>query len=137
MGYRIIRGLTRLLLWLFYRRVEVVNGERIPLRGPVIIAANHHNALVDPMLIMAVVPRPVTSLAKAPLFRHPLIAPFLRLAGALPVNRRAAGGNDPRRTDAMFAAAAARLLAGGTLVICPEPRSEAQTTLLPLRNGPA
>ena len=26
--------------------------------------------------------------AKAPLFRHPLIGPFLRLMGALPVHRR-------------------------------------------------
>ena len=137
MGYRIVRALTLLLLRVFYRRIEVVNAERIPARGPLVIAANHHNALVDPMLIMAIVPRPVTSLAKAPLFRHPLIAPFLRLAGAVPVNRRAEGGDDPRRNDAMFAAAAARLRAGGALVIFPEGRSQAQPTLLPLRTGAA
>ena len=52
MGYRLVRGFVRLLLWLFYRRVDVVGAERIPSRGPLIIVANHHNSLVDPMLIM-------------------------------------------------------------------------------------
>src|SRR5262245_51563522 len=75
LAYRGVRGLIRLLLWLFYRRIDVVGRERIPETGAVIVAANHHNALVDAMLIMATIPRPITALAKAPLFRHPLIGP--------------------------------------------------------------
>src|SRR5437660_95272 len=109
LAYRGIRGLIRLLLWLFYRRIEVVGREHIPERGGVIIAANHHNSLVDAMLIIATVPRAVTVLAKAPLFRHPLIGPPLRLMGAVPVHRRAEAGDDPRRNDEMFASASRRL----------------------------
>ena len=63
MGYRLVRGFVRLLLWLFYRRVDVVGAERIPSRGPLIIVANHHNSLVDPMLIMGMVPRRITAVA--------------------------------------------------------------------------
>ena len=57
LGYRLIRALSRLLLRLFYRRVEVVGGDRIPPCGPLLVLANHQNALVDGMLLLAVIPR--------------------------------------------------------------------------------
>ena len=137
MGYRLVRGVIRLLLRLFYRRVDVVGAERIPSRGPLIIAANHHHSLVDPMLVLGTFPRPITVLANAPLFRHPLIGPFLRAVGALPVNRRAEAADDPRRNEAMFAAAIAHLRGGGAILIFPEGRTQPVPTLLPLRTGAA
>src|SRR5207245_45566 len=137
MGYRLVRGFVRLLLWLFYRRVDVVGAERIPSRGPLIIVANHHNSLVDPMLIMGTSPRRLTAVAKAPLFRHPLIGPFLRAVGALPVNRREEAGDDPRKNEALFATAIAHLRAGGAVLTFPEGRSQPVPTLLPLRTGAA
>lgn len=137
MGYRLVRGVIRVLLRLFYRRVDVVGAERIPARGPVIIAANHHNSLVDPMLIIGTFPRRITVLANAPLFRHPLIGPFLRAVGALPVNRRKEAGDDPTKNEAMFAAATAHLRAGGAILIFPEGRTQPTPTLLPLRTGAA
>ncbi|MDP2702444.1 MAG: hypothetical protein Q8P98_10295 [Candidatus Rokubacteria bacterium] len=39
-GYRIFRSLARFLAGLFYRRVEVAGLERVPLSGPLIVAAN-------------------------------------------------------------------------------------------------
>src|SRR5213078_4678111 len=110
MGYRLVRGFIRLLLWLFYRRVDVVGAERIPSSGPLIIAANHHNPLVDP---------------------------FLRAVGGLPVNRRKEAGDDPRKNEAMFATAIAHLRAGGAILIFPEGRTQPVPTLLPLRTGVA
>ena len=136
-AYRGVRGLIRLLLWLFYRRIDVVGRERIPETGAVIVAANHHNALVDAMLIIATIPRPITALAKAPLFKHPLIGPPLWMIGAVPVHRRAEAGDDPRRNDEMFAAAIEALRAGGVILIFPEGRSQPQPILMPLRTGAA
>jgi glycerol-3-phosphate O-acyltransferase / dihydroxyacetone phosphate acyltransferase len=137
MGYRLVSGMIRLLVRLFYRRVEVVGAERIPSRGPLIIAANHNNSLVDSMLILAIVPRRVTILVNAPLFRHPLVGPFLAMLGAVPVHRRAEAGDDPRKNEAMFAAVSAHLRAGGAILIFPEGRTQAVPTLLPLRTGAA
>jgi 1-acyl-sn-glycerol-3-phosphate acyltransferase len=137
MAYRIIRFLTRLLLSLFYRRIEVVGAEHIPARQPVIITANHHNSLVDPMLVMTAVPRPLVILAAAPLFRNPVIAPFLRLLGALPVLRRQEGIADPTRNDAMFSAVRAALSRGGAVLLFPEGRTQPEPVLLPLRTGAA
>ncbi|MGH7306304.1 MAG: 1-acyl-sn-glycerol-3-phosphate acyltransferase [Candidatus Rokuibacteriota bacterium] len=137
LAYRVVRGLVRLLLRLFYRRIDVVGRERIPASGGVIIAANHHNSVVDAMLIIVTVPRAVTVLAKASLFRHPLIGPPLRMLGAVPVHRRAEAGDDPRKNDEMFAAAIEALRAGGVILIFPEGRTQPQPILLPLRTGAA
>ena len=112
LGYRFVRGLTRLLLDLFYARIEVVGAEHVPATGPLIVAANHHNSIVDAMLLLVAIPRPVRTLANAPLFRHPLIGPFLHLIGALPVHRRQEAGNDPARNAALFAATTAALSRG-------------------------
>ena len=136
MGYRLVRAVAAVLLWLFYRRIDLSHAERIPGHGPMVIAANHHNALVDAMLIVASVPRRITPLAKAPLFRHPLIGPFLTLVGAVRVHRRVDGA-DPRENAAMFAAAVGALRAGGALLIFPEGTSQPRPTLMPLRTGAA
>jgi glycerol-3-phosphate O-acyltransferase/dihydroxyacetone phosphate acyltransferase len=137
MAYTIIRALARLLLGLFYQRIEVVGGERVPARGPVIVTANHHNSLIDPMLVMTAIPRPLVILAAAPLFRNPVIAPFLRLVGALPVLRRQEGIGDPARNDAMFGAVTAALARGGAVLLFPEGRTQPEPVLLPLRTGAA
>jgi len=137
-AYRLVRMMIRLLLWLFYRRIDVVGRERIPPDGGVIVAANHHNSVVDAMLIIATVPRAVTVLANAPLFRHPLVGPLLRMLGAVPVNRRLEAGDDPRKNEAMFTAAIDALRAGGVVLIFPEGRTgPAEGRLQELRHGVA
>src|SRR5262245_20670691 len=124
MAFRAVRGVIRLLLALFYRRIEVVGAERIPARGGLIVAANHHNSIVDAMILLAVVPRQLSALGKAQLFDHPLIGPFLRGLGALPVNRRQEAGDDPRKNDALFEATTRTLRNGGGIVIFPEGRTQ-------------
>src|SRR5258705_2401323 len=137
MGYGLVRALVRWVLALFYRRIDVVGLEHIPESGPLIVAANHQNALVDPMLLLALIPRRMVALAKAPLFRHPVIGPFLRLLGALPVHRRQDGNADPGRNRTMFAAATNHLGAGGAVLIFPEGVSQPEPALMPLRSGAA
>lgn len=137
MGYRLVRSVIRILLALFFRHVDVVGADRIPGVGPLVVAANHHNAIVDAMLIVGTFPRPVRVLAKAPLFTNPIVGPFLRLMGAVPVNRRVEAGDDPRKNDAMFEAAIGALRGGGALLIFPEGTTTPRPTLLPLRTGAA
>lgn len=137
MGYELVRRLARLLLGLFYRRVEVVGAERIPRTGPLILAANHQNALVDPALLLATVPRRLRPVAKAPLFGYPLLGWLLRLAGAIPVHRRQDPESDPARNADMFRVATGTLAAGGAILIFPEGVSQAEPRLMPLRTGTA
>jgi glycerol-3-phosphate O-acyltransferase/dihydroxyacetone phosphate acyltransferase len=137
MTYAIVRGLARLLLAVFYRRLEVHGVGRVPPHGPLVIAANHHNALVDALLVIATIPRRLAPLAKASLFAHPLIAPFLWLAGAIMVHRRQESEDGVARNEQMFAATTAALRSGGAILIFPEGVSQPEPRLLPLRTGVA
>ena len=106
-GPALIRALARALVRLFYHRVEIVGADRVARSGPLVVVANHRNALVDPLILIATMPRILRPVAKSTLFRHPILAPFLRLAGALPVHRRQDPGSDPTQNAAMFRAVAA------------------------------
>lgn len=134
---RLVRALLGFLLRIFFRRVEVDGGDRIPTTGPVLFCPNHPNALVDPVLVLATAPRPVSFLAKAPLFQMPVIGWFARALESIPVYRRQDGSGDTSRNAEMFAAARRVLEGGGTIAIFPEGTSHNDPGLRPLRTGAA
>lgn len=83
--YRAAWYLARFLLHtLFGYRVE--GWENVPKEGPVILAANHLSIL-DPIAIGAGVRRPVSFLARADVFRLPLLSWLLPRLYAIPVER--------------------------------------------------
>ncbi len=136
-GYRIFRSPARFLAGLFYRRVEVAGLERVPLSGPLIVAANHHQGLMDGILLTAALPRRLCPIAKAPLFRYPVIGQLARLAGAIPVHRRQDSGGRAADNQAMFGAAERALGQGAAILIFPEGGSQPEPALMPLRTGTA
>jgi glycerol-3-phosphate O-acyltransferase/dihydroxyacetone phosphate acyltransferase len=134
---RLFRTLARFLVWLFYRRVEVAGLERVPLAGPLIVAASHQQGLMDGILLAAALPRRLRPIAKAPLFRYPAIGQLARLSGAIPVHRRQDEGGGSVDNQAMFGAARQALERGEALLIFPEGVSQAEPVLMPLRTGTA
>jgi 1-acyl-sn-glycerol-3-phosphate acyltransferase len=135
--YRLFRVLARFLVGLFYRRVEVIGLERVPATGPLIVAANHQQGLMDGLLLAATLPRRLRPIAKAPLFRYPLIGQLARLAGAIPVHRRQDDGVRAVDNEAMFGAARRALDDGEALLIFPEGVSQPEPALMSLRTGAA
>lgn len=138
--YRILRALGRLALRWFYRDIEVVGVERLPKRGPALLASNHPNALVDALVIGCTLQRPVTLTAKATLLENPVTRVLLRLAGVVPLRRasdvRAAGGSlDPTRNAEAFTAVLDVLQHGGVVLLFPEGKSHSEPSLAPLKTG--
>lgn len=126
----------RLLLRIFFRRIEIVGLARIPLDRPVIFAPNHPSGLIDPMFVLCLSQRRVSFLAKEPLFRTPFVGFFVRLFECLPVYR-SSDGADPRKNRAMMAEAVRLLGQGNALCIFPEGTSHSDPDLRPLRHGVA
>lgn len=140
--YFVLRGLGRLALRWFYRDVEVVGLDRLPAHGPVLLASNHPNALVDALVIGCTLRRPVTLTAKATLLENPVTHALLRAAGVVPLRRanddvaRGAGSVlDPSRNANAFAAVLDVLQRGGAVLLFPEGKSHSDPALAPLKTG--
>ena len=134
---RIIVGILRLALRVFFRRIEIAGRERVPRTGAVIFVVNHPNGLVDPVFILCHAPRRVSFLAKEPIMRMPVIGALARALDALPVYRHQDTGSDPARNRETFARCRALLKRGGTIAICPEGVSHNEPSLRPLKTGMA
>ncbi len=138
----VVLALVRALVGLFYRRIEVSGLESVPREGPVLLIANHNNSLVDPMVVLHALPRPVVFVAKSTLWKIPILKSLLDLLGCVPVVRRrdflegerAAG---PERNEESFRRLAAALEAGGCVLIFPEGRSHSDPRLSEMRTGAA
>src|SRR5262249_17835705 len=123
------------ILHLFFRRIELAGLVRVPRSGPLIFVINHPNALVDPLFLLCFAPRPVSFLAKAPLFRMPLIGALARSLDAIPVYRRQDPGTRAGDNRETFARARALLDRGGTIAVAPEGTSHSDPRLRPLKTG--
>ena len=131
-------ALCRLLLRIFFRRIRSVGAERVPSDAgtPVLYVLNHPNALLDPLFILCESPRPVTFLAKAPLFSTFMVRRFVMAFECLPVYR-AQDGDDPSKNRASIEASIALLASGKALALFPEGVSHSEPRLLPLKTGAA
>ena len=128
--------LARMLIRVFFRSIEIEDRERLPDAGPVVLVANHTNGLVDGLLLMTALRRYPRFLGKSTLFKIPLLWPFLKLAGVIPVYRSvdAVTGDD---NVSAFATSHTLLGDGGMVAVFPEGISHDEATLQPLKTGAA
>lgn len=111
MLYAFLKPIVRCLLRVLCR-VEGRGQHHVPAGGPMLLVANHSSVL-DPPLIGAMAPRPLSYLAKEELFRIPLFGRLITAVNARPVRREGA--------DAKALRTALRLLEQGeALLVFPE-----------------
>ena len=135
--YRFIRSLLRAALGFYYRELEVAGEERIPRDGPLLLLANHHNGMIDPFIVIAASTRPVRYIAKAPLFRMPILGWFMRRLGSIPAHRSSDPGYSKEKNEDLYRAAKDAFLAGGTIGIFPEGGSHTDPGLAEFKHGAA
>lgn len=128
------------LAWLvsrgLFRTVDVTGAARIPADRPRIVVANHFNGLVDAMLLAVIVRGLPRFVAKATLWRSPVLRPLLALAGLVPVTRPE--DHDGRVDNAaLFSRAHDLLRRGATIAIFPEGTTHDRLELQRVRTGAA
>jgi 1-acyl-sn-glycerol-3-phosphate acyltransferase len=70
-------------------RIELYGADRVPRRGPVVLASNHVSYLDFSLVGLAARPRRVRFLARREVFGHWASGPFMRGMHHVPVDRRA------------------------------------------------
>lgn len=122
---------------LYFHRVEIRHRDRLPARGPLLIASNHPAAFTDVLILGTHLPRRIHFLAMSGIFR-PWIRGFgLRLAGALPVYRREDDPQQTFRNNTTFQACHEILDRDGAVLIFPEGTSETDRRLARMKTGAA
>jgi 1-acyl-sn-glycerol-3-phosphate acyltransferase len=109
--------------------LRIEGSARIPSSGPVLLASNHLS-FMDPVVLQAVLPRPIHYLMTARLHRSPRWGWVYRMFDAVPVTL--GSGN-----FVALAEAATRLQAGGVVGIFPEGGISKDGALGPFRPGVA
>jgi len=126
--FRVSRALLK-VLFRCYNRWEVSGCEHVPESGGVLLIANH-TSYADPPIVGAACRRPVNFMAKAELFRIPVLSAFISRTHAFPVKREAADQQALRH--------ALRLLnAGEVLLVFPEGTRSPDGRLMPFEAGAA
>ena len=116
--------LTRLIARLFYR-VSVHGLEKLPDAGFLLLP--NHVTWVDAIVLQIAFPRPIRFMIWEPIYRHPVMNPFFRLTGCIPItSRRAKDG---------VRLAAEMIRKGEVVCIFPEGELTRTGTLLRLKRG--
>jgi cytidylate kinase len=119
-------GFTRLFARLFLD-FEIRGLDRIPRKGPLIVACNHIS-FWDPPLVGAHLPREMHFVAKAELFHNPLFGALIRSYNSIPIQRGAKARSGLRGAEEV-------LTAGGAVLIFPEGTRNKSGQLLAPRAG--
>jgi len=126
--------LMRFICWLLVHsvyRLEKQGLENIPDEGPAVVVCNHVS-FVDPLVLMAASPRPITFVMDHNIFRIPVMSFVFRTAKAIPI---ASAKEDEKLLNAAYDAVAAALERGELVGIFPEGRITDTGEMYPFRGG--
>src|SRR5213594_665351 len=114
----------RLLVRCFYR-VTALGLENMPVGGFLLLP--NHITWVDAIVLQFACPRPIRYVIDQEYYHRPILRPFLRLVGCIPINIR--------HSHSAIRAATEKISEGEIVCLFPEGRLERAGTLLRLQGG--
>jgi 1-acyl-sn-glycerol-3-phosphate acyltransferase len=133
--YIFLRFLIKIALHLYYKRIFVEGAENIPKNQPVILVANHQNALIDPLVVGAHISIRPYFLTRAAVFKNPVAAYLLNLVQMLPVYRVMDGFSTIPQNQRTFQKTNQVLQQNGSVLIFAEGNHSLVRNIRPLSKG--
>ena len=130
-----VRSYINLGLFFYFRRVHIYNVNLIPKDKPVLLLANHQNALLDALLIATKSNRYAYFLTRAGVFKNPIITKILKSLQMLPVFRIRDGWSNLSNNKAIFNTCTQLFNKNEAIVIFPEGNHNIKRTVRPLSKG--
>lgn len=87
MLYSIAKPITTIALKVFFKKIYLSNADRLPRDKPVLLAANHPTAFLEPCILACFLDRPLYFLVRGDLFVKPFYTKLLNDLHMLPVYR--------------------------------------------------
>ncbi|MFD2248529.1 lysophospholipid acyltransferase family protein [Pontibacter ruber] len=137
MLYFILRVLFTTGLRVFFRQLKVSNRSAIPGQGPLLVASNHPNTFMDPIVIASLLRQQCYFIAKSTVFNSPFKKWLLRQMNLIPIHRREDLPDQPFSNEEAFMASFKALEEGKTLMIFPEGNSFNERRLRKIKTGTA
>jgi acyl-[acyl-carrier-protein]-phospholipid O-acyltransferase / long-chain-fatty-acid--[acyl-carrier-protein] ligase len=123
-GERMLYFFGRSLMRLFYR-VEALGLEHLPEGGFLLLP--NHITWIDAIVLQVACPRPIRYIIDQEFYNKPILRPFLRIVGCIPI--------DIRHSRSAIRGATEKLAAGEIVCLFPEGQLTRSGTLLRLRRG--
>ncbi|MDC6355276.1 MULTISPECIES: lysophospholipid acyltransferase family protein [unclassified Robiginitalea] len=134
--YSVLKPLIRAGFFCYYREVRMIGMERVPRDRPVVFLPNHHNALLDPLLIAAYIRgRRPYFLTRSDVFQGGLLEWFFDMLRMIPIYRLRDGRDTLHRNEEIFERCADLLAANGDLLLFPEANHNLKRQVRPLSKG--
>ncbi|RDB05523.1 lysophospholipid acyltransferase family protein [Runella aurantiaca] len=139
--YSLLKFVFTVTLRLFFRRFQVHGLEKLrKAKGPLILAVNHPNTFMDPLIVATLMPQRVAFIANGGIFNR-LTRPVFKYFHVIPVYRKKDTSDvplSPAELNKMtFQRCYDYLKAKGTILIFPEGTSEIERRLRELKTGTA
>ncbi|KAI8334851.1 hypothetical protein EDC96DRAFT_525250 [Choanephora cucurbitarum] len=130
--HEVVCQVSRSALWSFFSDIKLEDVENVPSDSrPLIVAATHHNMIVDPAVLSVTFPRQrrLHYWAKDSMFKNPYAAAFLNDCGVVPVDRTT------KNNAKLYAATFEVLKLGEAVAVFPEGTSHTLPRLGAFKDG--
>ncbi|MCK5440874.1 MAG: 1-acyl-sn-glycerol-3-phosphate acyltransferase [Maribacter sp.] len=135
-SYTIIKLWLRTGLFFYYREIRVIGKDNIPKDKPIMLLANHQNALIDPLVIATSCGLKPYFLARSDLFKNTVVSKLLNYLQMMPIYRLRDGIGTLKNNPAIFKKCGELLVKGKTVMLFPEGNHGIQRRVrLPMRKG--
>lgn len=133
--YDVLRYYVDFGLKLSYRHIRYIGRERLPQDGAIIYAPNHTNALMDALVILAMDHKAKVFVARADIFRKPILAKIFRWLKIMPIMRMRDGVDEVRKNNETIEKAVDVLRDKVPFCIFPEGQHQTKFSAQPLAKG--
>lgn len=137
MVWHLLRYLMSIAVPTFYKGYQVKNAKYLKVKGPVIIALNHPNAILDPICFSLIVWPPKTMyMARGDAFKPGFASFFLESVGVVPIFRMRDGGKEGlKKNDETYKRVNELLIKNKKIMIFAEGLCVHERRLRPLKKG--
>ncbi len=135
--YLLVKVTSWIGLKLFFGGVKLIDKQKIPKEGAIILAPNHQGAFMDAMLVGTYTGRPVHFLTRADIFKKGWVISILRSLHMMPIYRIRDGIQSLSGNDEVFESCFQLLREGKAVLIFPEGNHGFEYYLRPISKGSA